>query len=134
MSASNGNAQNALGDNPATNYQILKRFKNKRNLHVYLTKPTVTKGDRIVHTLNFLSCAVKDTPVTSHHEQLTTILKLGTLFTSWTPKTTAILPSTPSPTHQCLIIPFGAQSSVQSVWCVFEPAPSIYVRAALLTP
>lgn len=42
MSAPNGNAQNVLGDNPATNYQILKRFKNKRNLHVYLTKRMVS--------------------------------------------------------------------------------------------
>ena len=42
MSAPNSSAQVALSDNPATSYQIAKRFKNKRNLHVYLTKRMVS--------------------------------------------------------------------------------------------
>ena len=45
-------------------------------LHDYLTQPTVTEGNRIVHALNFLSCAVKDAPATIHHEQHIAISKL----------------------------------------------------------
>ena len=42
-------------------------------LHEYLTKPTVSEGDRIVHALNFLSSAIKDAHSAIHHEQLTAI-------------------------------------------------------------
>ena len=31
-------------------------------LHKYLAKPTVSEGYRIVHALNLLSCAIKDSP------------------------------------------------------------------------
>ena len=51
-------------------------------LHKYLTKPTVSKGDRIVHALNFLSCAIKDAPAAIHHKQLTTISKLRDIITN----------------------------------------------------
>ena len=67
-------------------------------LHDYLTQPTVTEGDRIVHALNFLSCAVKDAPATIHHEQLTAISKLRDLFTNWIPRTATMPPPKPSPT------------------------------------
>ena len=37
-------------------------------LHKYLTTPTVSEGDHIVHALNLLSCAIKDAPAAIHHE------------------------------------------------------------------
>ena len=52
-------------------------------LHEYLTKPTVREGDRIVHTLNFISCEIKDAPTDIHSKQLTAISKLRDLFTNW---------------------------------------------------
>ena len=42
-------------------------------LHDYLTQPKVTSEERIVHALNFLSCAVKDATASAHHEQLEAI-------------------------------------------------------------
>ena len=37
-------------------------------MHGYLTQPTISKSDLIVHTLNFLSCAVKDAPTAVYHD------------------------------------------------------------------
>ena len=65
-------------------------------LHEYLNQPTVTEGDRIVHALNFLSCVVKDSPATIHHEQFTTISKLRNIFNNCIPKV-SMKPPTPSP-------------------------------------
>ena len=45
-------------------------------IHDYLTQPQVSESDRIVHALNFLSCAVKDAPASVYHDQLTTISNL----------------------------------------------------------
>ena len=50
----------------------------------YLTQPEVNLEDRILHTLNFLSCTVKDATITVHHVQLLAISKLRNLFTKWT--------------------------------------------------
>ena len=49
-------------------------------MHDYLTQPTVIESDRIVHALNFLSCAVKDAPAVVYHNQLTAISNLRDLF------------------------------------------------------
>ena len=38
--------------------------------HYYLTQPTITPEDRIVHALHFLSCSIKDVPATMHNERL----------------------------------------------------------------
>ena len=50
-------------------------------IHDYLTQPEVTSEDRIIHTVNFLSCAVKDASKTIHHEQLSEISNIRELFT-----------------------------------------------------
>ena len=80
-------------------------------LHEYLTKTTVSKGDRIVHALNFLSCAIKDAPASIHHEQLTAISKIRDIFTNWIPNPTFTPPpslpvppvaTTPDPPPLCL--------------------------------
>jgi hypothetical protein len=76
-------------------------------LHDYLTQPTVTEGDRIVHALNFLSCAVKDAPATFHHEQLTAISKLRDLFNHWVPRPAAPPPE-PSPSPPTPVPPTPA--------------------------
>ena len=45
-------------------------------IHDYLTQPQVSKIDRIVHALNFLSCAVRYAPASVYHDQLTAISNL----------------------------------------------------------
>ena len=45
-------------------------------MHEYLSQPTFSKSDRIGHAINFISCAVKESPTTIYHEQLTEITKL----------------------------------------------------------
>ena len=62
-------------------------------LHKYLTKPTVSEGDRIVHTLNLLYCAIKGAPSAIHHEQLTVISNIRNIFTNWIPNPTMTLPA-----------------------------------------
>ena len=37
-------------------------------MHDYLTQPQVRESYRIVHALNFLSCAVKDAPASVYHD------------------------------------------------------------------
>ena len=59
-------------------------------LHEYLTQSMVREGDRIVHALNFLSCAIKYSPATIHHKQFTAISNLRDIFTNWIPN-----PATP---------------------------------------
>ena len=49
-------------------------------LHSYLTQSTVPPSNRIVHTLNFMSCNMKDAPDAVHHEQLSATSKLRDLF------------------------------------------------------
>ena len=83
-------------------------------LHEYLNQPMVTEGNRIVHVINFLSCAVKYDPATIHHEQLTAISKLRDLFNNWIPKAsmkptppfpappTIKAPAPPAPTEKCV--------------------------------
>ena len=61
-------------------------------LHKYLTKPTFSAGDRIVHALHFFSCAIKDAPAAIHHMQLTAISKLRDIFKNWIPTPTMIPP------------------------------------------
>ena len=65
-------------------------------LHDNLSQPTMTKSDRIVHVLNFLSCSIKDAPSTIHHEQLTAISNLRKCFSNWIPRS-YMEPPTPSP-------------------------------------
>ena len=62
-------------------------------LHGYLTQPTVSPADHIVHALNFLSCAIKDVPSSIHQEQLSAISSLRDLFSNWNPSTTLSLPT-----------------------------------------
>ena len=50
--------------------------------HSYDSQPTLTSEDRIVHALNFLSCAIKDAPDTAQHNHLEAISKLQDLFWS----------------------------------------------------
>ena len=64
-------------------------------LHDYLTQPTVSPSDRIVHALNFLSCAISDAPEAIHHEQLSVISKLRDIFSNWKISTT-MTPPTPN--------------------------------------
>ena len=77
---------------------------NVEFLHKYLTQPTVTKGDRIIHALNFLLCAVKYAPTTIHYEQRTAISKLRDLFNNWIPKA-SMKPPTPSPSPPTIKYP-----------------------------
>ena len=80
-------------------------FSNTVELpHKYLTEPTFTKGDCIFHVINFLSCAVKDTPTTIHHEHITTISKLRDIFKNWIPKA-SMKPPTPSPVMLAITSP-----------------------------
>ena len=65
-------------------------------LHDYLTQPTVSPYDCIVHDLNFLSCAISEAPKAIHHEQLSAISKLRDIFSNWK----ASMTLTP-PTHDC---------------------------------
>ena len=62
-------------------------------LHAYLNQLTVTEGDRIVHALNLLFCAIKDAPNTIHYDQLTAISKLRDLLNNWIHRTDMDLPS-----------------------------------------
>ena len=73
-------------------------------LHEYLTQPTHTQGDRILNSLNFFSCAVKDAPTSIHHEYLTDISKLRNLFNNWIPKA-YMKPHTPSPAPPTIKFP-----------------------------
>ena len=68
-------------------------------MHDYLTQPQVSESDRIVHALNFLSCAVKDTTASVYHDQLTTISNLRDLFCSWNPQHPPTLPDLTPPPH-----------------------------------
>ena len=62
-------------------------------LHAYITQTIVTEGNRIVHALNLLSCAIKDAPNTIHYDQLTAISKLRDLLNNWIHRTDMDLPS-----------------------------------------
>ena len=66
-------------------------------MHDYLTQPTVSESDRIVHSLKFLACAVKDAPVAVYHDQLTSISNLCDLFRGWNPQQPAPLPNLATP-------------------------------------
>ena len=61
-------------------------------MHDYLTHPTVSESDRIVHALNFLSFSVKDAPAAVYHDQLTAISNLRDLFRGWNPHQPSPLP------------------------------------------
>ena len=49
-------------------------------IHDYLTQPQVSKSDRIVHALKFLSCAMKDALASVYHNKLAEISNLRDLF------------------------------------------------------
>ena len=69
-------------------------------IHDYLTQTQVRESDRIVHALNFLSCAVKDAPASVYHNQLTAISNLRDLFCGWSPQHTHLTRApTPHPPH-----------------------------------
>ena len=48
--------------------------------HSYLTQPTITSEDRIVHDLHFLSCAIKDVPYKLHTECLEDLTRIRNIF------------------------------------------------------
>ena len=45
--------------------------------------PTVYPSDRIIHALNFLSCAISGAPEAIHYEQLSAISKIRDIFSNW---------------------------------------------------
>ena len=77
-------------------------------LHDYLTQPEVTVEDRIVHALNFLSCALKDATASAHHEQLEAITKLRDIFTGWKTKPDYAAPPLPQAPPYPTILPAQA--------------------------
>ena len=52
-------------------------------LHHYLTKPTLTNDDRVLHEINTLSCDLKDAPTISCNALLRAITELRELFKQW---------------------------------------------------
>ena len=66
-------------------------------MHDYLTQPTFSKSNRIVHALNFPSCAVKYALATSYHEQFTAIANLHELFSNWDPRSMPPMPEIATP-------------------------------------
>ena len=66
-------------------------------MHDYLTQPIVSYSDRIVHALNFLSCAVKYATAGLYHNQLTAISNLRDLFFGWNPQQPAPMPNLATP-------------------------------------
>jgi hypothetical protein len=51
--------------------------------HSYLTQPTLTPEDRMVHAMNKLSCAIKDAPAAKLDAQLDAIQQLRDLLSGW---------------------------------------------------
>ena len=74
-------------------------------MHNYLTQPTVSKSDRIVHALNFISYSVKDAPEAVYHEQLTAISNLRDLFRGWNPQQPAPMPDLATPLLLAVALP-----------------------------
>ena len=62
-------------------------------LHGYLTQPTVSPANRIVHALNFLPCTIKDVSSSIHHEQLLGISSLRDISSNLIPSTTLSPPT-----------------------------------------
>ena len=52
-------------------------------MHSYLTKPTLTPEDRIVHTIRLLTCALDYTPTVRAEAQLQAIVDLCNVFAKW---------------------------------------------------
>jgi len=65
--------------------------------HSYLTQPTLTPEDRMVHAMNMLSCAIKDAPATKLEAQLDAIQQLRELLTGWQQQS----PSTAAEPSKC---------------------------------
>ena len=63
-------------------------------LHGYITQPTVSPADRIVHALNFLLCAIKYVFAFVHHEHISDISSLCDIFSNFIPSMT-LSPPTP---------------------------------------
>ena len=53
-------------------------------MHHYLTQPTLTPEDRVLHGLQTLKCALEDTPSQMCEEQLRAISNFQELFGQWT--------------------------------------------------
>ena len=69
--------------------------------HSYISQPTLTTKDCIVHSIQFPTCAIKDASAQAHHNHLDSITKLGYLFGAWYPYTASAMPPQYQP-HQCL--------------------------------
>ena len=52
--------------------------------HHYLTQPTLTQEDRVLHGLQTLTCELEDSPSQICEEQLRAITTLQNLFGQWT--------------------------------------------------
>ena len=52
--------------------------------HHYLTQPTLTSEDCVLHGLQTLTCALEDAPSQMCEEQLRAIITLQELFGKWT--------------------------------------------------
>ena len=50
----------------------------------YLTQPTLTPEDRVVHGLQTITCALEDAPIQMYDKQLREISTLHKLFEKWT--------------------------------------------------
>lgn len=51
--------------------------------HDYLTQPSLTKEDRLIHAMNLLTCALTDAPAIICETQLQAIQDLKELFSKW---------------------------------------------------
>ena len=56
--------------------------------HHYLTQPTLTPEDRVLHGLQTLTCALEDAPIQMCDEKLRAIITLHELFGQWTKNVT----------------------------------------------
>ena len=52
-------------------------------IHHYLTQPTLTHDDKILHWINTLSCDLQDSPTIACDAQLRAIIELRDLFQQW---------------------------------------------------
>ena len=52
--------------------------------HHYLTQPTLTPEDRVLHVLQTLTCAIEEAPIQMCDEQLRKISALHNIFGQWT--------------------------------------------------
>ena len=55
-------------------------------LHQYITAPTVTPADRILHSINTLTGAIKETPIAVYDAQLKAIKALQDACHRWHPQ------------------------------------------------